>query len=189
MKTSLKGFKIVAISSAVRVIRRACLAARLKMHAFLSFFFFRACSPKGESWSCSWRRPWKLGIRIATWPTTCSERHACFVKKAYERLMLKMFSGFSETGRYTNSVAWKRWLLWKKWILHWSKKEESLWAKRRCPLASMTFSLPSLFLFTKFRKFTITAPRELKDFPVVLPDNVPNMWIKHSTENARSDKY
>jgi len=33
------------------------------------------------------------------------------------------------------------------------------------------------------------APRELKDFLVVLPDNVPNMWIKHSTENARSDKY
>ena len=56
----------------------------------------------------------------------------------------------------------------------------------------MTFSLPSLFLFLKipkFRKITIMAARELKDFLVVLPDNVPNMWIKHSTENARSDKY
>ena len=42
---------------------------------------------------------------------------------------------------------------------------------------------------SKFRKVTIMAPRELKDFLVVLPDNVPNMWIKHSTENARSDKY
>ena len=40
MKTSLKGFKLVAISSAVRVIRRACLAARLKIQAFLFFFFF-----------------------------------------------------------------------------------------------------------------------------------------------------
>lgn len=42
MKMSLKGFKIVAISSAVRVIRRACLAARLKIQVFLSFFFVRA---------------------------------------------------------------------------------------------------------------------------------------------------
>ena len=33
------------------------------------------------------------------------------------------------------------------------------------------------------------ATRELKDFLVVLPDNVSHMWIKHSTENASSDKY
>ena len=50
----------------------------------------------------------------------------------------------------------------------------------------MTFSLPSLFCSLRV---TIMAPRGLKDFLVVLPDNVPNMWIKHSTENARSDKY
>ena len=47
MKTSLKGFKIVAISSAVRVIRRACLAARLKMQAFLSFFHLCVLAEKG----------------------------------------------------------------------------------------------------------------------------------------------
>ena len=35
----------------------------------------------------SLRRPWKLGIRIATWPTTYQERHACFVKKAWESLL------------------------------------------------------------------------------------------------------
>ena len=48
MKTSLKGFKLVAISSAVRGIRRACLAARLKMQEFLSFFFFLCVLAKRE---------------------------------------------------------------------------------------------------------------------------------------------
>ena len=49
MKTSLKGFKLVAISSAVRGIRRACLAARLKMQKFLSFvFFFVRARQKGS---------------------------------------------------------------------------------------------------------------------------------------------
>lgn len=47
MKTSLKGFKLVVISSAVRGIRRACLAARLKLQVFLSFFFFVRARQKG----------------------------------------------------------------------------------------------------------------------------------------------
>ena len=40
-------------------------------------------------------------------------------------------SSFSGTGRSTNSIAWKRWLLWNKWILQWSKKKKNLlkWAK------------------------------------------------------------
>ena len=50
----------------------------------------------------------------------------------------------------------------------------------------MTFSLPSLFLFLKSHYH---GSERAQDFLVVLPDNVPNMWIKHSTENARSDKY
>ena len=47
MKTSLKGFKLVVISSAVRGIRRACLAARLKLQVFLSFFFSCVLAKRG----------------------------------------------------------------------------------------------------------------------------------------------
>ena len=31
-------------------------------------------------------------------------------------------SNFSGTGRFTNSIAWERWLLWNNWLLQWSKK-------------------------------------------------------------------
>ena len=38
-------------------------------------------------------------------------------------------SSFSGTGRSTNSIAWKRWLLWNKWLLQWSKKTIILMSK------------------------------------------------------------
>ena len=41
----------------------------------------------------------------------------------------KSVSSFPGTGRSTNSIAWKRWLLWKKWLLLWSKKRIILMSK------------------------------------------------------------
>ena len=41
----------------------------------------------------------------------------------------KSVSSFPGTGRSTNSIAWKRWLLWKKWLLQWSKKRIILMSK------------------------------------------------------------
>ena len=38
---------------------------------------------------------------------------------------LRKTSSFSGTGRSTNSIAWKRWLLWNKWLLKWSEKENN----------------------------------------------------------------
>ena len=35
---------------------------------------------------------------------------------------INAISSFCGTGRSTNSLAWKRWLLWNKWTLQWSKK-------------------------------------------------------------------
>ena len=41
----------------------------------------------------------------------------------------------SGTGRSTNSVAWKRWLLWNKWILHWKLWWKSYKLVGRCKLS------------------------------------------------------
>ena len=41
----------------------------------------------------------------------------------------------SGTGRSTNSIAWKRWLLWNKWILHWKLWWESYKLVGRCKLS------------------------------------------------------
>ena len=41
----------------------------------------------------------------------------------------KSVSSFPGTGRSTNSIAWKRWLLCKKWLLQWSKKRIILMSK------------------------------------------------------------
>ena len=147
MKTSLKGFKLVVISSAVRGIRRACLAARLKLQVFLSFFFSCVLAKRGLMILF-------LAETVETGDTNRDVtdnmfRPPCmFCEESLGKINVKDVELF-RTGRYTNSVAWKRWLLWQKWTLQWSKKEESLWAKLQCPLALMTFSLPSLFLFLK----------------------------------------
>ena len=38
-------------------------------------------------------------------------------------------SNFSGTGRSTNSIAWKRWILWNNWLLQWSKKRTIVMSK------------------------------------------------------------
>ena len=42
---------------------------------------------------------------------------------------------FSGTGRSTNSIAWKRWLLWNKWMLHWKLRWRSHKLVGRCKLS------------------------------------------------------
>ena len=45
-----------------------------------------------------------------------SQRHALFCKQSLGKIDAEMLS-FPGTGRSTNSVAWKRWLLWNRWML------------------------------------------------------------------------
>ena len=52
------------------------------------------------------------------WELYVSRRHALFCEESLGKIDAEM-SSFPGTGRFTNSIAWKRWLLWNKWMLHW----------------------------------------------------------------------
>ena len=73
------------------------------------------CAPKGESWSQA-----LLVEIVETEDGNCylSQRHALFCEESLGKIDAEM-SSFPGTGLFTNSIAWKRWLLWNKWILHW----------------------------------------------------------------------
>ena len=63
-----------------------------------------------------------------------SQHHALFSKESLGKIDAEMLS-FPGTGRSTNSIAWKRWLLWNKWMLHWKLRWRSHKLVGRCKLS------------------------------------------------------
>ena len=94
-------------ANTITFISFVCVSSEI--HNLQNRFFFIFSKQMGL------RRLWNLGTRIVAWPNN----HACLAKKA---LKCDLYN-FSGTGRSTNSIAWKRWLLWNKWTLHWSEKK------------------------------------------------------------------
>ena len=149
MKTSLKGFKLVVISSAVRDIRRACLAARLKLQVFLSFFFFSCVLAKRGLMILFLAETVETGDTNRDVTDNMFRPPCMFCEESLGKINVKDVFELFRNGSVTRILSLESVDYWQKWILQWSKKEESLWAKLQCPLALMTFSLPSLFLFLK----------------------------------------
>ena len=89
------------------------------------------CAPKGESWSHA------LLVEIMeTEDGNCylSQRHALFCEESLGKIDAEM-SNFPGTGRSTNSIAWKRWLLWNKWMLQWKLRWWGYKLVGRCKLS------------------------------------------------------
>ena len=136
------------------------------------------CAPKGESWSQA-----LLVEIVETEDGNCylSQRHALFCEESLGKIDAVM-SSFPGTGRSTNSIAWKRWLLWNKWILHWKLRwrgykligryklswyeNESCgelaiyfwqWLKRRAMFITFLLSSNDLYLYTRifWRKYSL----------------------------------
>ena len=87
---------------------------------------------KGESWSQV-----LLVEIVETEDGNCyqlSQRHALFCEESLGKIDAGM-SNFPGTGRSTNSIAWKRWLLWNKWMLHWKLRWRSHKLVGRCKLS------------------------------------------------------
>ena len=63
-----------------------------------------------------------------------SQHHALFSKESLGKIDAEMLS-FPRTGRSTNSIAWKRWLLWNKWMLQWKLRWWGYKLVGRCKLS------------------------------------------------------
>ena len=63
-----------------------------------------------------------------------SQRHALFCNESLGKIDAEMLS-FPGTGRSTNSIAWKRWLLWNKWMLQWKLRWWGYKLVGRCKLS------------------------------------------------------
>ena len=63
-----------------------------------------------------------------------SQHHALFSKESLGKIDAEMLS-FPGTGRSTNSIAWKRWLLWNKWMLQWKLRWWDYKLVGRCKLS------------------------------------------------------
>ena len=63
-----------------------------------------------------------------------SQHHALFCKESLGKIDAEMLS-FPGTGRSTNSIAWKRWLLWNKWMLQWKLRWWGYKLVGRCKLS------------------------------------------------------
>ena len=89
------------------------------------------CAPKGESWSQA-----LLVEIVETEDGNCylSQRHALFCEESLGKIDAEM-SSFLGTGRSTNSIAWKRWLLWNKWMLQWKLRWWGYKLVGRCKLS------------------------------------------------------
>ena len=86
---------------------------------------------KRESWSQT-----LLAEIVETEDGNCylSQRHALFCKQSLGKIDAEMLS-FPGTGRSTNSVAWKRWLLWNRWMLQWKLRWWGYKLVGRCKLS------------------------------------------------------
>ena len=90
------------------------------------------CAPKGESWSQA-----LLVEIVETEDGNCyqlSLRHALFCEESLGKIDAEM-SNFPGTGRSTNSVTWKRWLLWNNWMLYGKLRWRSYTLVGRCKLS------------------------------------------------------
>ena len=86
---------------------------------------------KRESWSQA-----LLAEIVETEDGNCylSQRHTLFCKQNLGKIDAEMLS-FPGTGRSTNSIAWKRWLLWNRWMLHWKLRWWGYKLVGRCKLS------------------------------------------------------
>ena len=89
------------------------------------------CTPKGKSWSQA-----LLVEIVETEDGNCymSQSHALFCGESLGKIDAEM-SNFPGTGRSTNSIAWKRWLLWNKWMLQWKLRWWGYKLVGRCKLS------------------------------------------------------